>query len=423
MSLALVPRGHLLGALVVAFSLVCFRPVEAQPVFATNFGQVTAFSGMTNPTVIRFASDGRIFIAEKSGRIHIYDNASDPTPTTLTLLVNNVMNYWDRGLLGLALHPNFPTTPYIYVLYVYDAPPGQAAPFWNDACADPTGQGCPVTGRLSRIEISPTNTVVGSETPILSEEWCQQYPSHSIGTIAFGRDGALYLSAGDGASFTYTDWGQSPHPTYPCVDPANEGGALRSQDVLTSGDPFGYDGTILRIDPDTGAALSDNPLYGGSTGDDRIIAAGLRNPFRFGFRPGTDEVWIGDVGWNAWEEVNRLVDPQTFQNFGWPCYEGNTQTGGYSSRQFCIDMYAGNYGALGTHSAPYFAYPHNQDSGSNRCVLGAVASDSSVAGITFYEGGDYPNSYDDALFFSDYSRKCIWAMQTDNTGLPAVANV
>ena len=105
---------------------------------------------------------------------------------------------------------------------------------------------------------------------MLIEDFCQQYPSHSIGSLAFGADGALYVSAGDGASFNFADYGQDGSPLNPCGDPpagaggtmtppTAEGGALRSQDIRTTADPTGLDGAILRVNPDTGAAMPDNP--------------------------------------------------------------------------------------------------------------------------------------------------------------------
>ena len=81
-------------------------------------------TGLVDPTVIQFAADGKIFVAEKSGRIYAYDNLSDTTPTLVIDLRTAVHNFWDRGLLGMVLHPNFPATPYIYVMYAYDAIPG-----------------------------------------------------------------------------------------------------------------------------------------------------------------------------------------------------------------------------------------------------------------------------------------------------------
>ena len=94
---------------------------------------------------MRFAPDGRVFVAEKSGLIKVFDNLSDTTPTVFADLRTKVHNFWDRGLLGLALDPNFPTNPYVYVLYTYDAPIGGTAPRWgtagvtSDACPTPPG--------------------------------------------------------------------------------------------------------------------------------------------------------------------------------------------------------------------------------------------------------------------------------------------
>ena len=151
---------------------------------------------------------------------------------------------------------------------------------------------------------------------VLIEDWCQQYPSHSVGDLAFGADGALYVSGGDGASFDFADYGQDGQPLNPCGDPPGgvgaaltpptaQGGALRSLDLTTPStptnpDPVGLDGTILRVDPATGAGLPDNPLASSSDPNARrIVAHGLRNPFRFTMRPGTNEVWLGDVGWGS----------------------------------------------------------------------------------------------------------------------------
>ena len=132
----------------------------------------------------------------------------------------------------------------------------------ESSCTDYTGDGCLVRGRVSRLEadMNAGPVMTGSEL-VLLEDWCQQFPSHSVGDLDFGFDGALYVTAGDGASFNYVDWGQAGNP---CGDPPDEGGALRSQDIRTSGDPMTLDGTVLRIDPATGDPLPDNPLFGGS---------------------------------------------------------------------------------------------------------------------------------------------------------------
>src|SRR5205085_6575684 len=117
-----------------------------------------------------------------------------------------------------------------------------------------------------------------------------------------------------------------------------EGGALRAQDLASGSDPVGLDGTVVRLDPATGAGAAGNPLAGSTDANARrIVADGLRNPFRFTFRPGTSELWLGDVGWDTWEEIDRLVSPTAaVTNFGWPCYEGAAPQPGYqSATAFC----------------------------------------------------------------------------------------
>ena len=397
---------------------------SAAETLPAKFQDTTVLSGLMHPTVVRFSPDGRVFVAQKNGQILVYDSLADPTPTVFADLRTEVDDYWDRGLLGLALDPGFPQRPYVYALLTYDAPIGGTAPVFNDACSDPNGAGCVVSGRLVRLTASGDKSI--SEQTLISNQWCQQFPSHSIGTLEFGPDGDLYVSAGDGASFNYADYGQTGNP---CGDPpgavgadltapAAQGGALRSQSVRRpSGQPTVLNGAVLRVDPATGDAAAGNPLPGDANRQ-RIVAYGLRNPFRFTFRPGTDELWIGDVGWNTWEEVDRAPTPTTtVENFGWPCYEGAGPQSGYQNLN--LDSCSTLTGSSVT--APYYTYKHGQVLFTgDTCPAG---NGSSISGLAFYPGGSYPHSYDGGLFFADYSRKCVYFMPKGANGLPDPSKV
>ena len=412
--------GFVVSALLACSLLTGHADAQTLP---AGFQDLTIFSGLTNPTAVAFSSDGRVFVAEKSGLVKVFNNLSDPTPDVFIDLRTNVYNFWDRGLLGMALHPSFPTQPWVYLLYAYDAAIGGTAPRWGapgvtgDPCPTPPGpttDGCVVSGRLSRVQASG-NVAVGPEQ-VLIEDWCQQYPSHSIGQLAFGADGALYVSGGDGASFDFVDYGQDGSPVNPCGDPPGiqsppnaRGGALRSQSLRRpAGEPVVLGGTVLRVDPETGAALPSNPNFAHpSANAKRIVAYGLRNPFRLTARPGTNEIWVGDVGWTTWEEINRIQNPTAgVLNFGWPCYEGEGRQPGYDSANLnlCESLYSLGAGAV---TPPLLTYNHSAlVVPGETCPTGS----SSISGLAFYNGGNYPAAYTGALFFADYSRECIWAM-------------
>jgi glucose/arabinose dehydrogenase/PKD repeat protein len=408
----------------VSGAVAVSAPTEANGVPPSGFSDVVVISGLVEPTTVAFAGDGRVFVGEKSGLIKVFDSLSDTSPTVFADLRTQVHNFWDRGMLDIALDPQFPTRPYVYVVYAYDALPGGTAPQWgtiggtSDGCPNPPGStvdGCVIQARLSRLTASG-NQMTGPEQALVTG-WCSQFPSHTIGSVTFGPDGALYAGAGDGASFNYVDYGQTKNP---CGDPplaagtnlttpTAQGGALRSQSLRRpTGQPVTLDGTIVRVDPNTGAGLPGNPFASRADANARrIIAYGLRNPFRFTIRPATEQLWLGDVGWNTWEEVNRIgdINDGVAENFGWPCFEGSGRQPGYDGADLdsCESLYAG-----GGQRGPFYQYNHSAKVvPGDACATGS----SSLSGVAFENGSNYPSDYGGALFLADASRGCIWVMK------------
>ncbi len=411
------------GLIAVAILAVASSSAPAAQM-PSGFRDSVVLSEVTEPTAIDFAADGHVFVALKTGQVLVYDGIEDQTPTVFADLRGDVYDQGDRGLAGLAVDPDFPDRPYVYVLYTYDHILGDPAPAprWGtagtegDPCPEPKGADtCLVSGRLLRLTADAAVDHAVAEKPLV-EEWCQQFSSHSSDNLEFGADGALYASGGDGASFNTADYGQLGTPPNPCGDPPEEGGALRAQDLRTGGDPVGLDGTLIRIDPDTGAGLPDNPLSASSDPNARrIVGYGFRNPFRFAIDPEGGDVYLANVGWNDFEEIDHLPGvPGQPYNSGWPCFEGLGPTPNYSSLELpiCESLDEGPGGS----SPPFFLYRHGSPVAPEdgcRTDLG-----SALSGITFYEGGDYPAAYDGALFFADSVRGCIFVMFPGQDGRP-----
>jgi glucose/arabinose dehydrogenase len=344
--------------------------------------------GLEAPVAIDFASDGRMFVAEKGGVIRVFKNGQ-LLPTPFIDLSADVNNWHERGLLGMTLHPQFPSVPYVYALYTHD-PPGVAD--------DQPGAR---VGRLERIEADPSNTDVAASgasarTVLLGRngdastitdpttmpsltcwrdgarvEDCipQDARRHAIGTVTFGPDGALYVGNGDA-------------------------------DRLPDGplDPVTNVGAIMRIDPATGNGLSGNPFYDPSNPNSNLSKTwvhGLRNPFRFSLDPVSGQMFIGDVGALTWDSIHL---GQAGMNYGWPCYEGGNHIyGRFQNSTSCQPVYAEG------PRTPLYTYRHNEAGGS-------------VIGGDWYHGTEYPAAYRGAYFFADYAQGWVKYLQPDGFG-------
>ena len=433
-------------------------PPPQNPTLPTGFSDVEVIGNITEATSVDFAPNGTAFVALKTGVIKSFDyNSStgqfegNATATDFANLTQQVNNYHDRGLAGIAVDPQFPTRPYVYVNYSYNrdprdnppvvpkwGPPGQA----YDTCPQPADPGntsiagCVGMDRVTRLTATQGANgwvmLAGSEKELMASG-CYQFGSHASGDVAFGPDGMLYASSGEGASFDTLDYGQYANP---CADPTNEGGSLRSQDFRSASDPLGVDGSVFRMNPDTGFT----PTQG--TANSWLVAYGQRNPWRLTFRRTADgsgltkELWSGDVGASKAEEVNRIPDVTQVAspiNRGWPCYEGNyvasaVQPGWDAlNLPLCETLYNQGTGAV---EKPYFSY---QTRNGGPLVPGEDCANetSSVSGIAFATAfgtgqnnqNNYPAAYKGAMFFADYARSCIWVLGKKADGEPNPAAI
>lgn len=420
-------------------------PAAAEGILPSGFRDSVEIEDLKDPTAVRFAPDGGVFIAQKNGEILYFEDFEDETPTVFADLRKQTYDNGDRGLLGLALDPNYPAEPYVYALYTFDHVLAEDAPgayprwgkaefnYEGDPCPKPGGadvDACPVSGRLVRL--TDVNHHATAEK-MLVEGWCQQDSSHSIGAIEFGPEGALFASGGEGASFISPDYGQYgwPHKNQ-CGDPPGgealtppsaEGGSLRSQDLLTPFDPLavepdptGLSGTLIRVDPQTGAGWPGNPLAASADANERrIVAFGFRNPFRFAIDRRSEEVYVGNVGNGTDEEIDRVpLDASGPYNSGWPCFEGPHHNPDFENLD--LALCEGLYEQPGSTSEPFYYYSHASGvSPDDPCP---TYNGSAITGSTFYEAGAFPPEYKNALFFADSVRGCIYVMEADADGDP-----
>lgn len=305
--------------------------------------------GFTSPLGIATAGDGsnRVFVVEQGGTVRIVRNGQVGARPFLDI-ADRISSGGERGLLGLAFHPSFPDDPRLFVDYTDRTGDTQVSSFRVDPA-------------------SPDVVDAGTEERLLHVK--QPYPNHNGGALAFGPDGFLFISLGDGGSGG---------------DPQGNG---QSTDTLLA--------KILRIDVDRPSAdrrygiPNDNPFAAGG-GKPEIWLTGLRNPWRMSFDRATGDLWIGDVGQASWEEVDvQRAGVPGGTNFGWNRMEGShcyRPTSGCEEPSLVL---------------PVTDYGHDQGC----TVIGGVVA----------RGTDQP-ALTGGYLFADYCSGRVWAIDPSTNG-------
>ena len=333
----------------ILVSLIVPALLMAQPTL-----DITEFAtGLTRPIDIDNIGDDRLFITEQAGIIRILDNMGNVAATPFMDITDRVLDAAnEQGLLGLAFPPDFETSQVFYVNYTWGS-----------------GSGRTRVSRFSVNDVDPNKGDPDSEEVLLDYNQTSDNGNHNGGDLNFGPDGYLYVGSGDGGG---------------AGDPDNQ---AQNKTLLL--------GKLLRIDvsPATGYNIPvDNPYAGHATFAEEIWAVGMRNPWRFSFDSKTGDMWIGDVGQQAREEVDfEPAGSAGGINYGWRCFEG-------------AQAYL-NIGCNDSYTYPIFTYPHNNSTGGY-----------SITGGYVYRGMEHPY-LDGNYIFCDYISGNFWMTSVeDGTG-------
>ncbi len=358
-------------------------PGQAAPQLPPNFALATVQERLNFPVQVAWLPDGTMLVLEKRGVLKGFSNGSMHIVADLSESTND---YWDRGMLGMAVDIDFANNRLLYLNRVFE----------NNT----TKYAGTKTSQLVRIVLDSSNRMVpgsmlallGTATPSSCEDVAMtadcipaDSSTHSVGDVIAAPDGTLYVSNGDGSDFAFND------PV-----------SMRAQwlDSLA--------GKVLRIDRN-GRGLPGNPHFTGNANDNRskVLAHGLRNPWRLALNRQTGSLYIADVGSDYFEEINVGV---AGSNYGWPCYEGQKKRELYAFREGCDPLYEQVAQGRASVRAPLSGWLHNGD--------GAA-----IIGGTFISGLSYPASLRGTYIYGDYVSQTLRTLRTDGNdrlmGAPA----
>jgi len=327
-------------------------------------------STFEKPVGMKNAGDSRLFVHEQSGIIKIL-NANQTVNTTPFLDISSQVNSanFERGLLGLAFHPNYATNGFFYVHYT-----------------NLNGDSI-----ISRFTVSPTNPdEADASTELIIMSIPQPYDAHQGGDLNFDSNGYLFIALGDGgAAFDLDDRAQDLN------------------DLL---------GSMLRIDVDNPSGGNNygippgNPFVETPTDDPNTLAEiwhfGLRNPAKFSFDSATGDMWIADTGQEEWEEIDLNIGNTPAQNYGWPCYEGDHVTDYTDPVATNLGLTYPSYCSGVTNTPPVAEFNHNEPDGVFRCA--------SIGGYR-YRGTVNPN-LNGVYFYADFCSANIFMLADDGSG-------
>jgi glucose/arabinose dehydrogenase/PKD repeat protein len=358
------------GLLTGCFSLLFLHEKSASAVTPPDFTDTRVMS-VESPTALAFTPDGRLLVTSEPGRLRVYKNGALLANPALDIS-GKVCTNGARGLLGIAVDPDFATNNYIYLFYTFKK---------HGVCPQNTAN-VPVN-RVERYVLSNSN--IATPDKILVDNIPNMHHNNA-GDLRFGKDGYLYITVGDGA-----------------CDYAGDSGCSGQNDA--SRDPHILLGKVLRITRDGGIPNS-NPYTGPDsarcnlTGRTDVgkkcqetFASGLRNPFRFAFDPNASgtRFFVNDVGEGRWEEVS---EGSAGADFAWNLCEGNHDNG---ARPGSVNCSAAPY------TPPIHDYSH--DTGC-----------SSITAAAFVPNGVWPAAYDNSYLFGDYTCGKIFKLTPNGVG-------